>query len=138
MSCWSGRRLPPRPGTVYRWYRFTHLHVRHLHTGSFLADEYVVHVHQDVAVQGQAQSLPRQVGNGVHKHQLVKPVVEVVSKENPLNAVVEPQVLDHGGVEGPGGAGSKVRQCFRGLGAGQKHWFIGRVVGLEYGPVIPW
>lgn len=113
----------------------SHLDVRHLHAGALFAHEDVINVHQDVALQGHGQPLPSEEGHGVHEHQLVQPEGQVVAEQNPLDAIVEAQVLDHRrqqcGVLADGG------DAVRRLGLGQQHGLIGGVVGLEDSPVVP-
>lgn len=68
----------------------------------------------------------------------MQPKVEVVAKEHTLDAIMEAQVLDHSSMQCSMQA-SVCTQVWDGLGGaclGQQHWFIGRVVGLEHGPVL--
>lgn len=113
----------------------SHLDVGHLHAGALFAHEDVVDVHQDVALQGHGQPLPGEEGHGVHEHQLVQPEGQVVAEQDPLDAVVEAQVLHHrrqqSGVLADGG------DAVGRLSLGQQHGLVGGVVGLEDGPVVP-
>lgn len=113
----------------------SHLDVGHLHAGALFAHEDVVDVHQDVALQGHGQPLPGEEGHGVHEHQLVQPEAQVVAEQDPLDAIVEAQVLDHrwqqSGVLADGG------HAVRRLSLGQQHGLVGGVVGLEDSPIVP-
>lgn len=114
---------------------FTHLHVGHLHAGALLAHKYIIYIHEDVALQGQREPLPSQKGHSVYKHQLVQPEVQVVAKQDPLDAVMQPQVLHHRREHC-----SMLpyrRNALRRLGLGHQHGLVRRVVGLEHGPVVP-
>lgn len=73
----------------------THLYIRHLHAGALLAHKDVIYIHQDVALQGQWEPLPRQKGHSIHKHQFVQPEDQIIPEQDPLNTVMEPQVLHH-------------------------------------------
>lgn len=112
----------------------SHLDVGHLHAGALFAHEDVVDVHQDVALQRHGQPLPGEEGHGVNEHQLVQPEGQVVTKQDPLDAIVETQVLDHrrqqSGVLADGG------DAVGRLGLGQQHRLVGGVVGLEDSPVV--
>ena len=113
----------------------THLYIRHLHACPLFAHKDVIYIHQEVALQGQRQPLPRQKGHSVHEHQLVQPEHQVVAEQDPLDAVVEPQVLHHGRQQS--GVLPHRRDALGRLGLGQQHGLVRRVVGLEHGPVVP-
>lgn len=110
----------------------THLHIRHLHPGPFLAHKYVIDVHQYEAVQGQRQSVCSEEGHGVHEHQLVEPEGEVVSEQNPLDPVVKPEILHHRGVQKSSEPSALRRTGFR-----QQNRLVGGVIGQEDGPIVP-
>lgn len=109
-----------------------HLNIRHLHPGPFLAHKYVINVHQYEAVQGQRQSLWGEEGHGVNKHQLMKPEGKVVSEQDPLDPVVQPEILHHGCVQKTTEPNALPRTGFR-----QQNRLVGGVIGLEDGPIIP-
>lgn len=122
-------------GRFFSTHAETHLYVGHLHARALFAHENVIDIHQDVALQGHGEPLSRQKGHSIHEHQLVQPEDQVVAKQDPLDAVVEPQVLHHRREQ------SSVlpnrRNALRRLGLGQQHGLVRRVVGLENGPVVP-
>ena len=113
----------------------THLYIRHLHACALLAHEDVIYIHQDVALQGQREPLPCQKGHSVHKHQLVQPEDQVVAEQDPLDAIMEPQVLHHRREQ----SSILAHRCdtLRWLGLGQQHGLVCWVVGLEDRPVVP-
>lgn len=122
--------LPPHTQTL----RILYLNIRHLHAGAFFAHKDVIYIHQDVTLQGHREPLPGEKGHSVHKHQLVQPEGQVVAKQDPLDAVMEPQVLHHRREQS--GVLPYRRNALRRLGLGQQHGLVRRVVGLENGPVV--
>lgn len=127
-----GRPHPTRSAAL------PYLHVLHLHACALLAHKDVVNVHQDVAVQRQREALAREEGHSVHEDKLVQPEVEVVAEQHALDAIVEAQVLDHGGVQCgvQPGVRAQVRDGLGRARLGQQHWLVGGVVGLEHSPVL--
>lgn len=111
-----------------------YLYIRHFHASALFSHKYIIYVDEDIAIKRETQALASQVGNAIHENQFVQPEIEVIAKENPLDPVMQTQILHHRGMQCF--VGGQVRNGLWGLRAGQQHRFVGAVVWLEYGPVI--
>lgn len=117
-------------------YSCNYLDIIHLHAGAFFANKDIINIYQDVAVKGEGKPLASKERNCIYEDQFVQPKVEIVAKEDPLDAIMEAQVLDHSGMESC--INAHVWNGFCRLGLGQEDRFIGGMVRLEDCPILPW
>ncbi|KAK4821246.1 hypothetical protein QYF61_016545 [Mycteria americana] len=71
----------------------------HFHASALFSHKYIINVDEDIAIKRETEALASQVGNGIHKNEFVQPKIEVIAEENPLDPIMQTQVLHHRGMQ---------------------------------------
>lgn len=103
-----------------------YLYIRYFHASALFSHKYIIDVNKDIAIKCETEAFASQVGNGIHENEFVQPKIEVIAEENPLDPIMQTQVLHHCGMQCF--VSGQVRNGLRGFCAGQQHWLIRAVV----------